>query len=99
MAAAQSNRPMSAEFIFIIIAIVAVAVAFVFLVVFGVRNLSRGKHSMFTVGAIVIPFIVFAICAAITAGAWAKAAILTVMIMSLLAILGLIMSGLRGLTG
>jgi hypothetical protein len=90
---------MSLEYIFILISIAAVALAFVGLAVFGFRNLSRGKHSMFSVAAVVIPFIVFGICAAITSGALAKSAILTVLIMAVLAIAGLLYSGLRGLTG
>ena len=90
---------MSLEFIFIVISMAAVALAFVALAVFGFRNLSRGKHSMFSVAAVVIPFVIFAICAAITGGEMAKSAILTVVIMSVLAIAGLLYSGVRGLTG
>lgn len=90
---------MSLEYIFIVISMAAVALAFVALAVFGFRNLGRGKHSMFSVAAVVIPFIVFGICALITGGMMAKSAILTVLIMSLLAVAGLLYSGLRGLTG
>ena len=90
---------MSLEYIFILISIAAVALAFVALVAFGLRNLSRGKHNMFSVAAVVIPFIVFGICAVITGGEMAKSAILTVVIMAVLAIAGLLYSGLRGITG
>lgn len=90
---------MSLEYIFILISIAAVALAFVALAAFGLRNLTRNKHSMFSVAAIVIPFIVFGICAAITGGEMAKSAILTVVIMSVMAIAGLLYSGFRGLAG
>lgn len=90
---------MSLEYIFIVISIAAVGLAFVALAAFGLRNLSRGKHSMFSVAAVIIPFVVFGICAVVLGGEMAKSAILTVMIMSVLAIAGLLYSGLRGLTG
>jgi len=90
---------MSLEYIFILISMAAVGLAFLALAAFGLRNLTRGKHSMFSLAAVIIPFIVFGICAVITGGEMAKSAILTVLIMSLLAIAGLFYSGLRGLTG
>jgi len=90
---------MTLEYIFILISMVAVALAFLVLVAFGLRNLSRGKHSVWSIAAVVVPFIVFGICAVITGGEMAKSAILTVIIMSVLAIAGLLYSGLRGLTG
>lgn len=90
---------MSAAHVFILITVVAVAAAFVMLSIFGLRNLGRGKHNPFSVAAVVIPFVVFAICVAITGLDFAKAAILTVIIMAIFAILGLLYSGLRGLTG
>lgn len=90
---------MSLAYVFILIVIVIVAAAFVVLSIFGLRNLSRGKHSTFSVGAIIIPFVVFGICVPITGGDYAKAAILTVIIMAVIAIIGLVYSGVRGLTG
>jgi len=90
---------MSVEYIFILISIAAVAVAFVGLVGFGLRNLTRGKHNVFSVAAVVVPFIIFGICAVITGGEMAKSALLTVMIMAVLAVVGLLYSGVRGLTG
>ncbi|HLE55656.1 MAG TPA: hypothetical protein VJB15_01095 [Rhodothermia bacterium] len=90
---------MSLEYIFILISIGAVALGFVVLTVFGVRNFSRGKHNVFSVATIVVPFVVFGICAVITGGEMAKSAILTVIIMAVLAIAGLLYSGVRGLTG
>ena len=86
-------------YIFILISIIAVGAAFVALLVFGLRNLTRGKHSKFSVGAIVVPFVVFGICIPLTGGDFPKAAILTVIIMVVIAILGLAYSGIRGLTG
>lgn len=87
------------EYVFILISILAVAVAFVLLVGFGLRNLMRGTRSVFTVGAIVAPFVIFGICIPLTGGDFAKAAILTVIVMSIVAIIGLLYSGVRGLTG
>ena len=90
---------MSLAFVFILIAIVGVAAGFVVLSAFGLRNLGRGKHSKFSVGAVVVPFLIFGICIPVTGGDFAKAAILTVIIMVVIAILGLVYSGVRGLTG
>lgn len=90
---------MSIEFVFILLSILCVGLAFLVLTVFGLRNLSRGKHSMWSVAAVVTPFVIFGIIAAITGGELARSALLTVMAMSVLAILGLLYSGVRGLTG
>jgi hypothetical protein len=90
---------MSVAYVFILISLVAVAVAFAVLAIFGVRNLGRGKHSKFSVGAVIVPFVVFGVCIPITGGDYAKAAILTVIIMAVIAIIGLVYSGVRGLTG
>ncbi|MGA7306452.1 MAG: hypothetical protein WBW88_16350 [Rhodothermales bacterium] len=90
---------MSLEYIFILISIIAVALAFLALLAFGVRNLARGKNSVFSIASIVIPFVIFGICAVITGGVMAKSALLTVIIMAVLAVAGLLYSGLRGLTG
>ena len=91
---------MSLEYIFIIISMAAVGLAFLILAVFGARNLSRGKHSMWSVAAIVVPFVVFGICSAILGGdELARSALYTVFIMSAFAIVGLLYSGVRGLTG
>jgi hypothetical protein len=90
---------MSVEYIFIVISIAVVALTFVVLLVFGIRNLARGKQSIFSVAAIVAPFVIFGICAAILGGEMAKSALYTVFVMSALAIAGLLYSGFRGLTG
>ena len=90
---------MTIEYIFILISLSAVGLAFLTLIVFGFRNLSHGKHSMFSVAALVVPASIFGACAVFTGGEMARSAILTVIIMSGLAILGLLYSGVRGLTG
>ena len=90
---------MTLEYVFILISIVAVGVIFLILVVFGLRNLSRGRHSKFTIGAVVVPFVIFGICVPLVGADYAKAAILTVIIMAVVAIVGLVYSGVRGLTG
>ena len=87
------------EYIFIVLSMSVVGLTFLVLIGFGLRNLSRGKHTMFSVAAIVVPFVVFGICAAILGGELAKSAIYTVFIMSALAIAGLVYSGVRGITG
>ena len=90
---------MTLEYVFILVSIVAVAAIFVVLLVFGIRALSWGKHGIFSVATVVVPFIIFGICIPLTGADYAKAAILTVIIMSVIAILGLFYSGARGLTG
>lgn len=90
---------MTLAYVIILLSIVAVGATFVILVVFGVRNLSWGRHSRFTIGSVIIPFIIFGICVPLVGADYAKAAILTVMIMAVVAIIGLIYSGARGLTG
>ena len=90
---------MSIEYVFILLSVVAVGATFAILIVFGLRNLSRGKHNKFSVGAVIVPFIIFGICVPLTAGSYAKAAIFTVIIMAVIAIIGLVYSGARGLTG
>ncbi len=90
---------MTLEFVFIILSIIGVGVTFVILIAFGLRNISRGRHSKFTIGSVVIPFVAFGICVPLVGGDYAKAAILTVMIMAVVAVIGLVYSGARGLTG
>ena len=90
---------MSIEYAFILLSIVSVAATFVVLTAFAIRTLIRGKHSMFAVGTFVVPVVLFGILIPLTAGDVVEAAILTSMIMTVLAIIGLIFSGLRGLTG
>lgn len=90
---------MTLEYVFILLSIVAVGATFVILIAFGLRNISRGKHSKFTIGAVVIPFVIFGIVVPLVDSDFAKAAILTVLIMVVIAIIGLLYSGARGLTG
>ncbi|MFV1981406.1 MAG: hypothetical protein ACC655_09655 [Rhodothermia bacterium] len=90
---------MTLEYVFILLSIVAVGATFVVLIAFGLRNISRGKHSKFTIGSVVIPFVIFGIVVPLVDSDFAKAAILTVLIMVVIAIIGLLYSGARGLTG
>lgn len=90
---------MTLEFVFILLSIIAVGVTFVILIFFGLRNIVRGRHSKFTIGAVIIPFVVFGICIPLVGADYAKAAIVTVMIMVVVAVIGLVYSGARGLTG
>jgi hypothetical protein len=90
---------MTVEYVFILISMVAVGVGFLVLAAFGARNLTRGKHSKFSVGAVVIPFVIFGVCIPLAGGEYSKAAILTVMVMAVIAIVGLVYSGVRGITG
>ena len=90
---------MSTSYVFILMSMVAVGAGFLILVVFGLRNMSRGKHNKFSVGAVVVPFVIFGICIPLAGGEYSKAAILTVMVMAVIAVIGLVYSGVRGLTG
>ena len=89
---------MSIAYIIIILAMVAVAGGFAILAGFGLRNLARGKHTLFSIGAIVVPFVIFGIISMLVDGI-SKAAILTVMVMAAIAIVALLFSGVRGMVG
>jgi hypothetical protein len=79
-----------------------IGLGFVILCLFGLRNLFRGKHSLFAVISIFVPLVVFGICYVVASGSpdqLSLAALLTVVVMIGLAVLGLLVSGLRGITG
>ena len=86
-------------YIFILLTMVAVGATFLILVVFGLRNISRGKQDKFKIGSVLVPFVIFGILIPLTGSDYAKAAIFTVMIMAVIAVIGLLYSGARGLTG
>lgn len=90
---------MSFEYIAILSVVCLIGFGFLLLTIFGLRNLLQGKHSMFSIVALLLPVAVFGICYAIAGGDAPRAALMTVVAMVGLAILGLLVSGVRGLTG
>ena len=89
---------MSLEYIFILATVCIIGLGFVLLALFGLRNLTQGKHSMFSIVAMFIPLVVFGICYAITGGDLPRAAILAMISMIAIGTLGLLVSGIKGLT-
>ncbi|MEM1271235.1 MAG: hypothetical protein AAF752_01275 [Bacteroidota bacterium] len=90
---------MSFDYIAILVVVCLIGLGFLILTVFGLRNLFQGKHNAFSIGALVLPLVVFGICYAISGGDLGRAGILTIVTMLGLAIVGLLVSGVRGLTG
>ena len=85
---------------FIVCTVSLIGLGFVVLCLFGLRNLLRGKHSLFAVISIFVPLVVFGICYFIASGSpdqMSMAAMLTVVTMIGLGVLGLLVSGLKGI--
>ena len=80
------------------LAIILVAVGILAIVVFGIRNLTYGKVDPLSAVSIAVPLVIFAILGLVI-GKWDVAAIWTVVIVFALAIVALLVSGIRGLSG
>lgn len=66
------------------------------MVLFGLRSVLHGKINPLTAAVIIVPVIILAILGFVM-GDWAVAGIWTMVIMFGLAVVGLLLSGLRGL--
>jgi hypothetical protein len=75
--------------------ILLVALSLVAVLVFGLRGLVWGKASIFTIGSFLIPVLLFGILGLVV-GDWIQAGIITMLVMLVLAGVGLVLTGARG---
>lgn len=75
--------------------LILLGLALLSVVLFGLRGLAFGKVNMFTVGSFLVPIVLFVILALIR-GDLVEAGIVTTLIMFVLAGLGLLFTGVRG---
>ena len=73
-----------------------IGLALLAMVLFGLRSILHGKINPITAVVIVIPVVLLGILGVVM-GDWAVAGIWTMVIMFALAVLGLLLSGIRGL--
>lgn len=66
------------------------------MLLFGIRSIVHGKINLVTGSIILIPVVVLAVLGVVL-GDWAVAGIWTIVIMFALAVIGLLLSGIRGL--
>ena len=79
-------------------AIILVGLGIVAMVGFGLRSLAYGKISWMSILIVVIPIILLVVLG-LAMETWAEAAIMTTLIMLGLGVIGLLISGFRGVTG
>lgn len=83
-------------------ALLLVGVALVAVVIFGIKSIAEGKFRMTTLAAMVVPVVVFVIAYALSSGAeapFAAAAVLTSLILIVIAAGAILVIGLKGLIG
>jgi hypothetical protein len=76
-----------------------VALGLLVIVVFGIKSLASGKHRPWTIGAMLLPLIVFGICYAISLGApepATTAMILTALTLLVGGIIAIVITGIKG---
>lgn len=79
-----------------------IAVGLLVIVVFGLKGLASGKHRIWTIGAMLLPLIVFGICYGIAAGGpdpAITAAIMTALFLLVAGIAAIVITGLKGVIG
>ncbi len=79
-----------------------VAIGLLVIVVFGIKGLASGKHRIWTIGAMILPLVVFGICYAITASGpdpAITAVILTALVLLVAGIVAILVTGLKGIIG
>lgn len=74
-----------------------IALGFLALAIFSIRNLASGKHSIGSVAAFGVPVVVFGISWLIAGGDISRTAVLTFMIMFVLALIALFATGFKSL--
>lgn len=79
-------------------AIILVGLGVVTMVLFGLRSLAYGKISWMSILIVVIPIVLLVILG-LAMETWSEAAIMTTLIMLGLGVLGLFISGVRGVSG
>ncbi len=79
-----------------------VAIGLLVIVVFGIKGLASGKHRIWTIGAMVLPLVVFGICYGIASGGpdpAITAAIMTSLVLLVAGIAAILVTGLKGIIG
>lgn len=77
-------------------AIIIMSLGLVGMLLFGIRSILQGKINLLTAAIVLIP-IVLLVVLGIVLGDWAVAGIWTIVLMFALAVVGLLLSGIRGL--
>ena len=76
-----------------------VALGLLVIVVFGIKSLASGKHRPWTIGAMLLPLVVFGICYAISQGSpepATTAMILTALTLLVGGVLAIVITGIKG---
>jgi hypothetical protein len=77
-------------------AIIIMGLGLVGMLLFGIRSILHGKINLLTAAIILIPIVLLAVLGVVF-GDWAVAGIWTIVLMFALAVIGLLLSGIRGL--
>lgn len=80
----------------IYVVLVMVGLGLLAMLLFGIRSLAYGKINPLNIGIVLTPIIILLVLGFVM-GDWAIAAIYTVMIMFALAVLALLVTGIRGI--
>ncbi len=76
-----------------------VAIGLLVIVVFGIKSLMDGKHRLWSIGAMVLPLVIFGICYAISLGTAEPATtamILTALVLLAGGIVAIVLTGIKG---
>lgn len=79
-----------------------VALGLLVIIVFGIKSLASGKHRPWSIGAMLLPLVIFGITYAISSGGpepATTAMILTALILMAGGVLAILLTGLKGLIG
>lgn len=78
------------------------ALGLLIIAVFGLKGLVSGRHRTWTIGAMVLPFVIFGVCYALSAGdpdPAVRAALLTMIVLLVAGLLAIAFTGLKGAIG
>lgn len=85
---------MNIAVIFLTLGMIMIVVGILGMSVFGIKNIASGKHEVKKILVFVVPVVILAICYMIT-GAWADAALLTMIVTIALLGVMIVINGLR----
>ena len=88
--------------ILIYLVLAMIAIGLVVILLFGLKGLVEGKHRPWSIGAMLLPVVVFGIAYALSAGSdtpVAAAIVLTAVILMVVGIVAVIVTGLKGFLG
>ena len=77
-----------------------VALGLLVIVVFGIKSLAEGKHRLWSIGAMLLPLVIFGVCYAISLGAAEPATtamILTALVLLVGGIIAIVLTGIKGI--